>query len=294
VFVNRLWALAFGQGLVTTPEDFGAQGTPPTHPELLDWLATEFVASGWDVRHVLRLLVTSEAYRQTSVASGELHRADPYNHWLARQGRYRVDAETVRDVALSTSGLLSTRVGGPSARPYQPPGYWAHLNFPKREYQADTGENLYRRGLYTYWCRTFLHPSLLAFDAPTREECAARRPRSNTPLQALVLLNDPNYVEAARALAERAMREGGDSTGSRVAWVYKAVLSRPPRPSERPVLSALVETHLSQYRADRAAAEELLRTGARPVPSGLDPAELAAWTSAARVVLNLHETVTRN
>jgi hypothetical protein len=294
VFVNRLWTLAFGQGLVATPEDFGAQGAWPTHPALLDWLAVEFRDSGWNVRQILRLLVTSGAYRQTSKAPEPLRKADPDNQWLARQGRFRVDAETVRDLALSASGLLSPRVGGPSAKPYQPAGYWSHLNFPKREYQADTGEGLYRRGLYTYWCRTFLHPSLLAFDAPTREECTARRPRSNTPVQALVLLNDPTYVEAARALAERALREGGDATASRLTWVYKTVLSRPPRPAEAPVLTALLEKHRAQYRDDRTAAAELLRTGARPVPADLDPAELAAWTSVARVVLNLHEAVTRN
>jgi hypothetical protein len=200
----------------------------------------------------------------------------------------------VRDNALAVSGLLVRRVGGPSARPYQPAGYWSHLNFPKREYQADHGDGLYRRGLYTYWCRTFLHPSLLAFDAPTREECTVQRTRSNTPLQALVLLNDPIYVEAARALAERAMREGGGSPGSRVEWVYRAALSRKPRPDEASVLAGLLDKHLTEYRADRAAASELIRTGERPVPTDLDPAELAAWTSVARVVLNLHETITRN
>jgi hypothetical protein len=294
VFVNRLWALAFGQGLVSTPEDFGAQGALPTHPELLDWLAVEFIESGWDVRHILKLIVNSGTYRQTSVVNEGLRRADPYNQWLARQGRFRVDAETVRDIALSVSGLLSSELGGPSVRPFQPAGYWAHLNFPKREYQVDTGKSLYRRGLYTYWCRTFLHPSLLAFDAPTREECAARRPRSNTPIQALVLLNDPIYVEAARALAERVMREGGDSTASRIDWICRTVLSRSPRASEAPVLAALLTKHLTQYRADGKAGEELLSNGARPLPADPHPAELAAWTSVARVVLNLHETVTRN
>ncbi|MCA1684375.1 MAG: DUF1553 domain-containing protein [Planctomycetia bacterium] len=294
VYVNRLWALLFGQGIVATPDDFGAHVAWPTHPELLDRLAVEFVDSGWDVKHVVRLVVTSGAYRQSSEAPESLRQKDPYNHWLARQGRFRLDAESVRDNALAVSGLLAPEVGGPTARPYQPSGYWSHLNFPKREYQADHGDGLYRRGLYTYWCRTFLHPSLLAFDAPTREECTVQRPRSNTPLQALVLLNDPIYVEAARALAERALREGGGSTGSRVDWVYRAALSRHPRPAEASVLTGLLGRHLSQYRADRDAASALIRTGERPVPADLDPAELAAWTSVARVVLNLHETITRN
>jgi hypothetical protein len=243
----------------------------------------------------LRLIVTSGTYRQTSHASENLRQRDPYNQWLARQARFRLDAEAVRDNALAVSGLLVRQVGGPSARPYQPAGYWSHLNFPKREYEPDHGAGLYRRGLYTYWCRTFLHPSLLAFDAPTREECTVQRPRSNTPLQALVLLNDPTYVEAARALAERTLRQGGNDTPSRVEWLYRDVLSRKPRPAEAKVLEALLEKHRAGYKADRASASELVRNGERPAPAdlNLDPAELAAWTSVARVVLNLHETITR-
>ena len=293
VFVNRLWTLMFGQGIVATPDDFGSQGAWPTHPDLLDRLADEFVASGWDVRHVLRLIVTSGTYRQSSHASEELRQRDPYNQWLARQARFRLDAEAVRDNALAVSGLLVRQVGGPPARPYQPAGYWSHLNFPKREYQPDHGDGLYRRGLYTYWCRTFLHPSLLAFDAPTREECTVQRSRSNTPLQALVLLNDPTYVEAARALAERTLREGGADTPARVEWVYRTVLSRKPRPDEAVLLTSLLDKHRAEYQADRASASELIRTGERPAPADLDTTELAAWTSVARVLLNLHETITR-
>jgi hypothetical protein len=294
VFVNRIWALAFGQGIVSTLDDFGAQGALPTHPELLDRLAVDFMESGWDVKQLVRLLVMSGTYQQSSRASEELRHSDPYNQWLARQGRFRLDAEAVRDNALAVSGLLVRKVGGSSARPYQPPGYWSHLNFPKREYEPDHGDGLYRRGLYTYWCRTFLHPSLLAFDAPTREECTVQRPRSNTPVQALVLLNDPTYDEAARALAERAIREGGKNIPAKIDWVYRNVLSRPPRPDEASVLRALYEKHLAQYGADRPAAEALMRTGERPTPEDLDAAELAAWTSVARVMLNLHEAVTRN
>ena len=294
VFVNRIWALAFGQGIVATPDDLGSQGTWPTHPDLLDHLAVSFVDSGWDVKALIKTIVTSGAYRQSSIAPEPLRQADPYNHWLARQGRFRIDAELIRDQALAVSGLLVARVGGPNAKPYQPAGYWSHLNFPKREYQPDHGEGLYRRGLYTYWCRTFLHPSLLAFDAPTREECTVKRNRSNTPVQALVLLNDPIYVEAARALAERVLREGGKDNAVRIDWMYRTVLARGPRPAERDVLIPLHEKHKAEYQADANAAAELLHTGEKPVPNDIDTVELAAWTSIARVVLNLHETITRN
>src|SRR5262245_53310648 len=235
--------LYFGQGIVKTLDDFGAQGTWPTHPELLDWLAVEFRESGWNVRHMIKLMITSTAYRQTSVASGVLRQRDPYNQLLARQARFRIDAELVRDNALAISGLLSRKIGGPSVKPYQPAGYWQHLNFPKREWEKDGGEALYRRGLYTYWCRTFLHPSLAAFDAPSREECTVERPRSNTPQQALVLLNDPTYVEAARVLAERVLQEGGKTDTDRLAWAYRQVLGRAPREAEAKVLTGLLLKH---------------------------------------------------
>jgi hypothetical protein len=293
VFVNRLWKLAFGQGLVKTLEDFGSQGAWPTHPELLDWLAVEFRESGWDVKHVIKLLIMSRAYRQTSHTSALLRQRDPYNHLVARQDRLRLDAEMVRDNALAVSGLLVPRIGGPSVKPYQPAGYWAFLNFPRRTYQKDTGPNQYRRGLYTYVQRTFPHPSLLAFDAPSREECTVERPRSNTPQQALVLLNDPTYVEAARALAERIVRQGAGA-GPRIRFAFREVLTRPARPAEVALLEALYRKHLSQYKTDPKAAAALLDVGDRPAPKDVDAAELAAWTSVARVVLNLHETITRD
>ena len=292
VAVNRLWKAMFGRGLVATLDDFGAQGSWPTHPDLLDWLAVEFRDSGWDVKHMLRLMALSGTYRQSSRASEALRRADPDNLWLARQGRSRLDAEMVRDTALAVGGLLMHRLGGPSVKPYQPAGYWAHLNFPRREWVADRGPDQYRRGLYTYWCRTFLHPGLLAFDAPGREECQVERPRSNTPLQALVLLNDATYVEAARALALRLLREAA-GVEPRIQLAYRRALSRPARSAEIETLAALYRRHLDHYRADRRAAEELVHVGDAPVPADLDPAELAAWTSVARVVLNLHETITR-
>jgi hypothetical protein len=240
-------------------------------------------------------MVLSRTYRQTSLTSEPLKQRDPYNYLLARQARFRIDAEMVRDNALAISGLLARKIGGPSVKPYQPAGYWALLNFPKREWQKDQGESVYRRGLYTYWCRTFPHPSLVAFDAPSREECTVERPRSNTPLQALVLLNDPIYVEAARALAERMIREAsGGGVEPRIHFAYRQAVGRKAQPGEVKLLENLYQQHLEQYRADRPAAEALLHVGDRPVPKELDPVELAAWMSVARVVLNLHETITRN
>jgi len=296
VMVNRLWKLYFGQGLVRTLDDFGSRGAWPTHPELLDWLAVEFLESGWDIKHMVRLIVTSATYRQTSAVRAELWQRDPSNALLARQSRYRLDAEFIRDNALAVAGLLSRKMGGRSVKPYQPPGYWAYLNFPKRVYEADTGEDLYRRGVYTYWCRTFLHPSLMAFDAPSREKCTAQRPRSNTPLQALVLLNDPIYVEAARRFATRIVAEGGTSVEERLRFAYHTALGREPRPSEQQVLSALYEQQFVDYKQNKKNARELLTVGQAPLnlPQGCAVSELAAWTSVARAILNLHETITRN
>jgi len=294
VMVNRLWKLVFGQGLVETPDDFGSQGSWPTHPELLDWLATEFQGGGWNVKAMLKTMVMSRTYRQSSIVSEETRLRDPGNRWLARQARFRLDAELVRDNALAVAGSLSDRIGGPSVKPYQPPGYWVFLNFPKRDYLPDKGEDQYRRGLYTYWQRTFLHPSLLAFDASTREECVVQRPRSNTPLQALVLLNDPTYIEAARVFAARIIREAGTDPRSRLERGFRLALSRPPRPREVSVLLGLLARHHHQYQGDPAAARALLGEGDAPSPPDLDPAELAAWTSIARVLLNLQESVTRS
>jgi len=275
-------------------DDFGMQGEPPVNPELLDWLACEFMDSGWDVKHMVRLLVTSHTYKQASAASKELQTRDPYNRELARQSRWRIEAELVRDNALSIAGLLVPKIGGPSVKPYQPDGYWENLNFPIRTYEADTGESQYRRGLYTWWQRSFLHPSLLAFDAPSREECTAERNRSNIPQQALALLNDPTYVEAARAFAARILSEGGADTTARITWAWQRALSRAPRADEISTARALLDKHLAEYRRDAQAAEALLKVGLSPAPKDSDPAELAAWTNVARVILNLHETITRS
>lgn len=291
--MNRLWKLCFGQGLVATHGDFGSQGAVPSHPQLLDWLATEFVARGWDVKHIVRLIVLSETYRQSAQVRPELLEKDPSNKSLARQGRFRLPAEMIRDNALAVSGLLVNRVGGISARPYQPAGYWSHLNFPAREYQRDSGPGLYRRGVYTHWQRTFLHPSLAAFDAPTREECTVERNISNTPLQALVLMNDPTYVEAARALAVKILQSESANDEDRVEFAFQRSLQRSATPEEMEVLLELYQNHRQQYSDDPAAAEALKGVGEYQAPEGIDPLELAAWSSVARVILNLHETINR-
>ncbi len=250
--------------------------------------------SGWNVKHIVRTIVSSQTYRQTSVATMEQLARDPDNRLLARQSRFRLDAELVRDNALSISGLLSPKIGGPSVKPYQPAGYWENLNFPTREYVADSGESQYRRGLYTWWQRTFLHPSLLAFDAPTREECAAERTRANIPQQALVLLNDPTYVEAARALAARILKEGGADVRSRLDWAWRQALGRKPREDEVLAARAVLEKHLAQYAQDPASVKAVPQVGLAQPPQDIPPVELAAWTSVARIILNLHETITRS
>ncbi len=294
VVVNRLWKLYFGAGISRKLDDLGAQGEWPSHPELLDFLANDLRTHGWDLKRTIKAMVMSNTYRQSSLTSPALREADPYNRWLARQSRFRLDAEFVRDNALAVSGLLVKSIGGKSVNPYQPAGYWAYLNFPTREWQNSTGDGLYRRGLYTHWQRQYLHPSLLAFDAPSREECTADRPRSNTPLQSLVLLNDPSYVEAARAFAEAILRDGGASTRDRLNFAFRRALSRPVSDQEAVVLEQLLNKHLAEYQASAAAAAEVLTVGAKPAPSDLPTPELAAWTSVARTILNLHETITRN
>ena len=293
-FVNRLWAQFFGVPLSRVPGDLGAQGETPPDGALLDWLAGEFMDSGWDVKHLVRTIVTSAAYRRESRAPAARLAADPDNRDHARQGRFRIEAELVRDYALAVAGLLSPRLGGPSVKPYQPDRYWENLNFPPRDYETDRGEPQYRRGLYVWWQRSFLHPSLLAFDAPSREECAAERSRSNLPQQALVLLNDPTYVEAARVFAGRIVREGGAADAARFRFAWQQALQRDPAPDELRIAAELLAEHRRVYRADPAAARALLATGDRPAPADLDATELAAWTHVARVLFNLHEFITRS
>lgn len=296
VYVNRLWKMFYGIGLSKTLEDMGTQGEkPPVHPELLDWLAAEFMDSGWDCKHMVRLMVTSNAYRQSSAGSRELQEKDPFNRLLARQSSFRLEGEFIRDNALAMAGLLNlTQVGGESIKPYQPAGYWEFLNFPKRTYEHDKSpDQRNRRALYSWWQRTFLHPSLLNFDVPDREECTANRTISNTPLQALDLLNDPIYVEAARMFAQRILTEGGSNDVDRLTWAYRQALGRTPAPAERKILTDLLDKHLKEYSADPKSAEQVLTNGEAPAAKDLDPAQLAAWTSVARTIINLHETITR-
>ena len=292
VAVNRLWGMFFGAGLCRSVDDFGGQGEPPDHPELLDRLAIDFLHSGWNVRAVIKTIVMSHAYRQSSDAPADLLARDPDNRLLARQGRWRYPAEGVRDAALLVSGLLVEQLGGESVHPYQPADYYKHLNFPKRQYKADTDSRQWRRGLYVHWQRMFLHPQLLAFDAPSREECTAVRSRSNTPKAALVLLNDPTFVEAARKLAERVLSEA-DGDSARIDALWRHAVSRRPDSEERELVSGLLARRRQEFAADSDSARALLSVGIAPRDGSLDPVELAAWTATARAVLNLHETIAR-
>jgi hypothetical protein len=294
VMVNRYWYLLFGRGIAAQLDDFGGQGEAPENAELLDCLAQEYIDSGWDTKHMLKLIVMSHAYRQSSVGSDELRQKDPLNKLVARQGRYRIPAEGVRDAALSISGLLVPTIGGVSVHPYQPAGYYRHLNFPEREYMADTDDGQWRRAVYMHWQRQFLHPMLKAFDAPTREECTAQRPRSNTSPAALVLLNDPSFVEAARALAVRILQEAGPTTKERVNFAFRQAVSRDADEAEQKILGELLAKSIDFYGGHQDAANQLLNIGIARSPAELDKSELAAWTLVARSVLNMSETITRN
>jgi hypothetical protein len=313
VAVNRWWGMYFGAGLVETAEDFGVQGSPPSHPELLDWLATEFMApeprratppgppllrgggNGWNIKALQRLIVTASTYRQASHASTALLERDPKNRLLARGPRFRLAAEAVRDNALAISGLMRDRIGGPSVKPYQPAGLWEEVSVERRyKYVADKNDGLYRRSMYTFWKRTCPPPGMMAFDAPDRETCLIRRATTNTPLQALVLLNDPTYVECARKFAERLMKEGDPVPGERLAHAFRLAVSRPPTTGERQILLGLFQDSLARFRRDVAAADKLLAVGDSPRDPQLDVAELAAWTALASIVLNLDETITKN
>jgi hypothetical protein len=293
VFVNRLWDLYLGQGLSKNLDDLGSQGETPIHQELLDWLAVEFMESGWDVKHIIRTMMLSETYRRSSEPTAELRERDPYNRLHGRQPMMRLDAEFIRDNALTVSGLLNRKMGGPSAKPYQPQGYYAELNFPKRVYKPDLNADQFRRGVYTHWQRTFVHPSMMAFDAPSREECTADRTVSNTPLQSLALLNDTTYVEAARALAERMMAAAGEPAEC-VQAAFRAATARLPEPDEVEVLVDVYRRQLAAYREHPERAEALLSVGASPRDASLDVAEHAAWTTVASMILNLDETVTKD
>ncbi len=293
VLVNRLWKLYFGIGLSKTLEDFGLQGEMPPNAPLLDWLAAEIMEQKWNVKSMVRLMVTSKTYRLSSVATPEMLAQDPENREQARQSRYRLDAEFIRDFSLATSRLLVPMIGGHSVKPYQPEGYWENLNFPPREWDVSSGGALYRRGLYTWWQRMFLQPSMLAFDAPTREECTAERTKSNIPQQALALLNDPTFVESSRAMAIRVFKEARGDETARLNWLWREVLQRAPTDRERATLLALLHRHRSEFKADLPAATALGKVGMLPT-ADVDAAELAAWISVTRVMMNLHELITRS
>ncbi len=290
VFVNRLWKLYFGTGLSAGVEDIGAQGEWPSHPELLDWLASEF-RSDWNVKRIAKQILMSATYRQQSKARTESLEVDPGNRLLSFLPPRRLEAEFVRDNALAISGLLNRDLYGPSAKPYQPENYYTNLQFPNRKYVAEADRTQYRRGLYTHWQRTFLHPMLANFDAPSREECTATRTTANTPQQALTLLNDPTFVEAARVLAVK-VRDAGKTDGERLDWLFQRALARTPKPREREALITFLGQQRKHYAANPGEAKELLQVGLAPPPTG-DPAELAAWATVCRVVLNLHECITR-
>ena len=297
VTVNRFWQQFFGVGIVKTAEDFGTKGEWPSHPELLDWLATEFMRNGWDVKQFVKLLVTSAAYRQDSRVTPKLHDMDPENRLLARGPRFRLDAEELRDEALYVGGLLDLKMGGRGVRPYQPPGIWEAVGYTTSttaKYTQDHGDALYRRSLYLFWKRTAPPPTMITFDAPSREKCRARRERTNTPLQALITLNDPQYFEAARHLGYRMLREGGAEDASRLRYGFRLATGRKACDSECTVLEESLAAQRAHYTADAEAAKKVIAVGESPVPEDVPPPELAAYTMVANLILNLDEVLTRN
>jgi hypothetical protein len=291
--MNRVWKQFFGTGISAVVDDLGLQGDPPSHPELLDWLAVEFMESGWDMKHMVKLMVMSSAYRQDSNLRPDLKDIDPLNRLLASQNPRRLDAEFVRDNALFIAGLIDPEVGGPSAFPYQPAGYYVNLQFPDRDYYPNQDERQYRRGVYAHWQRTFLQPMMANFDAPSREECIAYRNVSNTPQQALTLLNDPTFAEASRVFAARLLSAKAKSDEERLDLAFQEALARPIKPKERDSLTRFLAAQREHYKLDQAEADKLLRIGIAPWPKGANKLELAAWTQICRVLLNLHETITR-
>ena len=288
VTVNRFWEQIFGKGIVESSEDFGVQGQMPSHPELLDWLAGEFMRSHWQIKALLRLIVTSATYRQSAHASTAMLERDPANRLLARGARFRIEAEMIRDVALAASGLLSGKVGGPSVFPFQPDGIW-NIPYNGDQWKNAIGEDRYRRGIYTFWRRTSPYPSFITFDAPSREVCTLKRPRTNTPLQALTTLNDPAYIEAARALARRMVREGGASTAERCRYGFRLCCAGAPSADDLAILVALHDHERDRYQADPAAAQALTQGDA----GGLEAADGAGLTVVANALLNLDQTITK-
>jgi hypothetical protein len=293
VVMNRMWKQLFGSGISAVVDDLGAQGEWPVHPELLDWLAVEFSESGWDTKHMVKLMVMSATYRQSSKPSKEMHERDPADRMLASQAPRRLEAEFVRDNALYIAGILNPDIGGPSAFPYQPPGYYANLQFPDRDYHPSTDDRQYRRGVYAHWQRTFLQPMLANFDAPSRDECTAIRNVSNSPQQVLTVLNDPSFVEAARMFAGRVLTNAPKNDDQRLELIYKEALARQVKSTEKKSLEGFLQEQRDYYGAHPDDAAKLMQVGLAPEPKVADNAELAAWTQVCRVVLGLHETITR-
>jgi hypothetical protein len=293
VTVNRWWAEFFEHGIVATAEDFGIKGEPPTHPELLDWLAVEFMDHGWSMKHIHRLIVTSATYRQSSIVSEKLREVDDQNKLYSRGPRFRMDAEMIRDNALAVSGLLSLKLGGPPVRPYQPPGIWeSKVGGDRVTYDISEGEDRFRRGLYTVIKRTSPYPSFITFDAPNRNACTVKRPRSNTPLQALTLLNDPVYVETAKALAKRVLDEKSSaSVSEKIQYAFALCVARAPSAQETETLLRLYNEQLLASKNNIAAAAKLFSDIQKP--KGVDAAEFAAWFSVASALLNLDEMITK-
>ncbi|MBK8000995.1 MAG: PSD1 domain-containing protein [Verrucomicrobia bacterium] len=298
VTVNRFWERCFGTGLVKTSEDFGRQGETPSHPELLDWLATEFIRTGWDVKAMQKLIVMSATYRQDAATDATRLEKDFYNRLLSRGPRFRMDAEMIRDQALAVSGLLNPKLGGPSVYPEQVPNLWKEIGFLRPEIGMDEwpvseGPDLYRRAIYTFWRRVCTYPTFATFDAPSRDVCVSRRPRTNTPLQALAGLNEPTLIEAARVFAQRILKEGGANDDARLAFAFRVCAGREPTVQEQTRLRSFLDQQLKSFRRDRTSAETLLQIGAAPLPSDTDARQLAAWMMVANVLFNLDETLTK-
>ena len=297
VSVNRLWQHYFGIGLVKTSENFGVQGELPSHPALLDWLAVEFIRRDWNVEQMHRLIVTSATYRQASIVTSALQQSDPENRLLARGPRYRLDAEVLRDQALSLSGLMVTKLGGRGVLPYQPPNIWEPVGFASsntRNYKQGKGDDLYRRSIYTFLKRTAPAPFMTSFDAPSREQSCTLRGRSNTPIQALQLMNDVQHVEAARNLAQRILKEGGAKDDQRIQWAWRVATSRRPAMEEAQVVQNVLDGHRTRFTKDAEAAKKLIAYGESKADPKLKPVDLATWTLVANLLLNLDEVVNKN
>jgi len=291
VAVNHFWQMFFGRGIVATTENFGSQGALPTHPELLDWLARDFIDSGWDVKALCKEIVLSSTYRQSSVPAPQLRERDPDNLMLARGPSRRLSAEELRDAALAVGGILVEKIGGPPVKPYQPPGLWKEQNAFLPSYVADKGEGLHRRSLYTFWRRTSPPPNMLTFDTPSREVCVVRRQPTSTPLQPLVLLNDPQFVEAARGLGERMLRDGGAMPDDRLVFAFLECASRRPTQSELALLNKLYKDQRARFAKDPASAQKYLHIGELATSKEFDPVELAAATVVANTILNLDAAI---